>query len=38
LRVLEPEDRVRFVTVSGMLPKTMAAPAKMVLNLLIRPA
>jgi O-antigen/teichoic acid export membrane protein len=38
LRVLEPEDRVRFVTLSGMLPKTMAAPMKLVLNLLIRPA
>jgi O-antigen/teichoic acid export membrane protein len=37
MRVLEPEDRVRFVTVSGMLPKIMATPAKMVLNLLIRP-
>jgi O-antigen/teichoic acid export membrane protein len=38
MRVLEPEDRVRFVTIAGMLPKSMAAPMKLVLNLLIRPA
>jgi O-antigen/teichoic acid export membrane protein len=38
MRVLEPEDRYRFQTLTGMLPKIMAMPANMILNLLIRSA
>jgi O-antigen/teichoic acid export membrane protein len=36
MRVLEPEDRSRLGTLSGMLPKFIAAPANIVLDLLIR--
>lgn len=38
LRVLEPEDRSRFRTFTGMLPKPIAKPANAILWLLIRPA
>jgi O-antigen/teichoic acid export membrane protein len=37
MRVLEPEDHDRFKLLTGMLPRRMAAPANMALNLLIRP-
>ncbi len=37
MRVLEPEDRDRFNTLTGLLPKRMGAPAKGLLSLLIRP-
>jgi O-antigen/teichoic acid export membrane protein len=37
MRVLEPEDRSRFDTLTGMLPKSIATPAKMALDLLARP-
>jgi O-antigen/teichoic acid export membrane protein len=38
LRVLEPEDRARFNTLTGMLPKPIARPANAILLSLIRPA
>ena len=37
MRVLEPEDRDRFETLAGLLPKKIGAPAIGVLSLLIRP-
>jgi O-antigen/teichoic acid export membrane protein len=37
MRVLEPEDRDRFNTLTGMLPKPIARPVNAVLLLLIRP-
>jgi O-antigen/teichoic acid export membrane protein len=37
MRVLEPEDHIRFRTLTRMLPNAMATPATMVLGLLIRP-
>jgi O-antigen/teichoic acid export membrane protein len=37
LRVLEPEDRDRFRTLTGMLPKPIAMPLDKILSLLIRP-
>ena len=37
MRVLEPEDRDRFNTLTGLLPKKIGAPAKGLLSLLIRP-
>lgn len=37
MRVLEPEDRDRFNTLTGMLPKPIANPVNAVLFLLIRP-
>ena len=37
LRVLEPEDRFRLSTVARMLPRQIADPVHMVLDLLIRP-
>jgi O-antigen/teichoic acid export membrane protein len=36
-RVLEPEDRVRFNVLTGMLPRPFAAPVNKVLSLMIRP-
>jgi len=36
LRVLEPEDRTRFNTVTRMLPKPVSGPVDMFLSLLIR--
>jgi O-antigen/teichoic acid export membrane protein len=38
MRVLEPEDRDRFRTLTGMLPVPIAKPANAILLLLIRPA
>jgi O-antigen/teichoic acid export membrane protein len=38
MRVLEPEDRNRFQTLTGMLPRPIAKPANAILLLLIRPA
>lgn len=37
MRVLEPEDRDRFNTLTGLLPKPIARPVKAVLLALIRP-
>jgi len=37
MRVLEPEDRDRFITLTRMMPKPIAAPVEIVLSLLIRP-
>jgi O-antigen/teichoic acid export membrane protein len=37
MRVLEPEDHIRFGTLTRMLPNVMATPATMVLDLLVRP-
>jgi hypothetical protein len=34
---LEPEDRVRFNVLTGMLPRPFAAPVNKVLSLMIRP-
>jgi hypothetical protein len=36
LRVLEPEDHVRFQTLTGMLPKPISAPAGRLLAILAR--
>jgi O-antigen/teichoic acid export membrane protein len=38
MRVLQPEDRVRFNTLTGMLPKPIARSANTVLLMLVRPA
>jgi O-antigen/teichoic acid export membrane protein len=38
MRVLEPEDRDRFDTLTAMLPKPIAGPVNKVVSLLIRPA
>jgi hypothetical protein len=37
LRVLEPEDRVRFNTLTGLLPTKFSSLANKLLSLLIRP-
>jgi hypothetical protein len=37
LRVLEPEDKVRFNILTGMLPKPLSAPADKIISFLIRP-
>jgi len=37
MRVLEPEDRFRLASLVGMLPRMIATPANMALDLLIRP-
>src|ERR1035437_955260 len=37
MRVLEPEDRVRFSILTGMLPKALAGPADKIVSMLIRP-
>jgi hypothetical protein len=37
MRVLEPEDRDRFNTLTGLLPKPIASPVNAVLLVLIRP-
>ena len=37
MRVLEPEDRVRFRVLIGMLPKQLSGPADKFVSLLIRP-
>jgi hypothetical protein len=37
LRVLEPEDRVRFRILTGMLPRPIAGPADKIVSLLIGP-
>ena len=37
LRVLEPEDRDRFATLTGMLPESIANPVDAVMLMLIRP-
>ena len=37
MRVLEPEDHDRLNTLAGLLPKSVAKPANLILSLLIRP-
>ncbi len=37
MRVLEPEDRKRFSTLFGLLPKAITGPVKKLFSLLIRP-
>jgi uncharacterized protein (UPF0210 family) len=37
MRVLEPQDHVRFRTLTGMLPRPFASAADIILSLLIRP-
>lgn len=37
LRVLEPEDRTRLSTLTGLLPKKIGGPANKLMLLLIRP-
>jgi O-antigen/teichoic acid export membrane protein len=37
MRVLEPEDHDRLNTLAGLLPKSVAKPANLILTLLIRP-
>jgi len=37
MRVLEPEDRMRLNTLTGLLPKKISGPANKLLSLLIRP-
>jgi O-antigen/teichoic acid export membrane protein len=38
MRVLEPEDRDRFMLLAEMLPKPLVGPAERIISLLVRPA